>query len=64
LIGYLMGSSGLAYLVQSWILGTQGFSVANAVPTLAGIVLILAWTVWLLIHSWRMKVGQGGKPSA
>lgn len=60
-IGYLMGLSGLAYLVQSWILGTQGFSAANAVPTLAGIVLMLAWTVWLLIHSWRTKGEQRGK---
>jgi hypothetical protein len=62
LIGYLMGLSGLTYLVQSWILGTQGFSAANAVPTLAGIVLILAWTVGLLIHSWRTKAGRRGKP--
>lgn len=61
LIGYLMGLSGLAYLVQSWILGTQGFSAANNVPTLAGIVLIPVWTVWLLVHAWRGKPSQRGK---
>jgi hypothetical protein len=60
LIGYLMGLSGLAHLSQSWVLGTQGFSAANTVPTLAGIVLILGWTVWLLIRSWRGK-GRRGK---
>jgi hypothetical protein len=62
LIGYLMGLSGLAYLAQSWILGAQGFSAANTVPTLAGIVLILAWTVWLLIRAWRRKDGLGKSP--
>jgi hypothetical protein len=57
IIGYLMGLSGLAYLVQGWIIGTEGFSAANSVPTLAGIALTVAWTVWLLISAWRMKDG-------
>ena len=61
LVGYLMGLSGLAYLVQSWILATEGFSAANNVPTLTGIVLILVWTVWLLISAWRGPRGTGAK---
>jgi Domain of unknown function (DUF4386) len=60
-IGYLMGLSGLTYLVQSWVLGTEGFSAANNAPTLAGIVLVLVWTVWLLISAWRGPRGQQGK---
>ena len=40
-IGYLMALSGLAYLAQGWIIGAEGFSPANTIPTLAGIVLIL-----------------------
>ncbi|VXB35596.1 DUF4386 family protein [Arthrobacter sp. 8AJ] len=55
IIGYLMALSGLAYLVQGWIIGASGFSAANTLPTLVGIVAILAWTVWLLVSALRMK---------
>jgi len=54
-LGILMGLSGLAYLVQGWVLGTEGFSATNTAPTLLGIVLIVAWTIWLLLVAWRMK---------
>jgi hypothetical protein len=52
-IGYLMGASGLAYLVQGWVLGAEGFSPRNGPPTLLGILLVLAWSVWLLVAAWR-----------
>src|SRR5437773_1051926 len=52
-IGYLMGLSGLAYIAQGWVIGSEGFSAANAAPTLAGIVLVLTWSVWLLANAWR-----------
>lgn len=54
-IGYLMGLSGLAYVGQGWVIGSEGFSANNSVPTLLGIVTIVAWSVWLLISAWRMK---------
>ncbi|MFF2032544.1 hypothetical protein [Arthrobacter sp. NPDC058192] len=54
-IGYLMALSGLAYLGQGWIVGAEGFSAANTIPTLAGIVLILVWSLWLLISAWFGK---------
>lgn len=54
-IGYLIGLSGLAYIAQGWVLGAEGFSAANTIPTLLGIVSILAWTLWLLIIAWRSK---------
>lgn len=54
-IGYLMGLSGLAYLGQGWVLGSEGFSANNGLPTLLGIILVLAWSIWLLIIAWRMK---------
>jgi hypothetical protein len=57
-IGYLMGLSGVAYVIQGWILGSMGFDHAE-VPTVAGIVLNLAWSTWLLIFAWRQ-----GKHSA
>ena len=54
-IGYLMALSGLSYLAQGWIIGTSGFSQANAIPTLLGIVVTVVWTVWLLIAALRKK---------
>ncbi|WP_427129178.1 hypothetical protein [Pseudarthrobacter sp. S9] len=30
-IGYLMALSGVAYIVQGWVIGTQGFSAANTI---------------------------------
>jgi hypothetical protein len=54
-VGYLMALSGLCYLAQGWIIGTSGFSSANSVPTLLGIVLVVAWSVWLLVAALRTK---------
>ena len=51
-VGYLMGLAGIAYVAQGWVLGTQGFSPGNAIPTLAGIALVLASSIWLLIAAW------------
>jgi hypothetical protein len=57
-IGYLMGVSGVAYLVQGWALGSEGFSAANTVPQLLAYVLIVTWSLWLLVVAWRMP-GSG-----
>jgi hypothetical protein len=54
-IGYLMGLSGLAYIVQGWVLGSEGFSAKNTIPTLLAYISIFAWIIWLLIIAWRMK---------
>ena len=61
-IGYLMGASGLAYLVQGWVLGEEGFSASNGLPTLLGILLVLVWCVWLLVTAWRMPASVGAAP--
>jgi hypothetical protein len=55
LIGYLMGLSGLTYLVQGWILGSEGFSPTNTIPQLLAYLLVFVWSIWLLILAWRMK---------
>src|SRR5213594_2337412 len=47
-LGYLMGLSGLAYIVQGWVLGSEGFPASNEFAILAGYVLILAWIIWLV----------------
>src|SRR5688500_13869062 len=44
-LGYLMGLSGLAYLVQGWVVGVEGFPETNTFAILAGYVLILVWSI-------------------
>ena len=63
-IGYLMALSGISYLAQGWIIGSRGFSPANQIPTLLGIGLILAWTVWLLIAALRIKTPALPEPTS
>jgi hypothetical protein len=54
-IGYLMVLSGVAYLVQGWIIGAEGFAPANTLPTLTGILATVAWSLWLLVSALRMQ---------
>jgi hypothetical protein len=54
-IGYLMGLSGLAFIVLGWVVGTEGFTPIHNVPMNAGGVLLIAWIIWLLIVAWRGK---------
>lgn len=71
-IGYLMALSGLVFLAQGWLVGTEGFSdmMSNAI-VLAEVVDVV-WMIWLLVAAWRMQpseprrvAGQGvGSPAA
>ena len=56
-IGYLMGLAAIPPLVQSLVIGTEGFSVPLLAGSLSvvGLPLMLAWSIWLLIVAWRMK---------
>jgi hypothetical protein len=54
-IGYLMALSGIAYLAQGWVVGSQGFASANSVPTLVAYTGWLAWSIWLMFATWLMK---------
>jgi hypothetical protein len=54
-VGYLLGVSGLAYLVQGWVIGAEGFSPNNTAPTLIGIAASVIWSIWFLISTWRSK---------
>jgi hypothetical protein len=62
-IGYLMGLSGLAFIVLGWLVGTRGFTSANTVPTYAGYGFLFALTIWLLIVAWRRKESVQAVPA-
>jgi hypothetical protein len=51
----LMGLSGLTYLVQGWVAGTEGFSQMHTTAIVVAEVLNVAWMTWLLVIAWRME---------
>src|SRR5215204_3997999 len=46
-IGYLVGLSGLTYLAQGWVAGTDGFTRTHDFLIVLAWVLNLAWMIWL-----------------
>src|SRR5215217_3296826 len=56
-LGYLMGLAAIPMLVQSLVIGTEGFSVPLLAGSLSAVALplMLAWSIWLLIVAWRLK---------
>ena len=53
-IGYLIGLSGLTYLVQGWVVGSHGFSETHTILIMVAWVITLAWMIWLVVVAWRM----------
>jgi hypothetical protein len=65
-IGYIMGLSGLTYLVQGYGYGTAYTSISNFPFLLASTdyqFLMIVWSIWLLIVAWRMKESVQGAPA-
>jgi hypothetical protein len=52
-IGYLMCLSGLTYLMQGWLAGSEGFSGPHAIGIVLAEVLNVAWTIWLAVNGWQ-----------
>jgi len=50
-----MGLSGLTYLVQGWVVGSEGFSRTHNTLILVTWALALAWMIWLVVVAWRMR---------
>lgn len=63
-IAYLMGLSGLTYLVQGWVAGSEGFSQTHEIAIVLAEVLNLAWMIWLVVVAWRMQDSEAPTPSA
>lgn len=51
---YLMGLSGVAYLVQGWVVGSEGFSTTDSLLIVVAWVLSLVWMIWLALGSRRV----------
>ena len=52
-IAPLMALAGLTYLMQGWVVGSDGFSHTESLAILAGYALDLAWMIWLAVAAWR-----------
>ena len=61
-IGYLMGLSGLTYLVQGWVVGSEGFSHTMSIAIVLAWVLDLAWMIWLVMVAWRRQDSEALSP--
>ena len=61
-IDYLMGLSGLTYLVQGWLAGTEGFSQTHTIAIVVAEVLNAVWMTWLLVVAWRMPDSEAASP--
>jgi hypothetical protein len=62
-LGYLMGLSGVSYLVQGWVVGAQGFSGAETIAIEVAYVLDVLWMIWLLVVAWRTQDSAPVRPS-
>jgi hypothetical protein len=51
---YLIGLSGLTYLVQGWVAGSGGFSQQHTTAIILVEILNAAWMIWLLVVAWGM----------
>lgn len=60
-IAYLMVLSGLAYLVQGWLAGSEGFSPMHSNTIVLAEVLNMAWMIWLVIVAWRRPHSEPGR---
>jgi hypothetical protein len=61
-IAYLMGLSGLTYLVQGWVDGADGFTPEVDFIIVLAWVLNLVWMIWLVVVAWRAQDPQPASP--
>jgi hypothetical protein len=48
-VAYLVGLSGIAYLAEGWVAGSQGFNSVHSILIIASWVFSLAWMIWLVV---------------
>ncbi|MGN6059128.1 MAG: hypothetical protein ACTHOI_11175 [Sphingomicrobium sp.] len=55
IMALIIGLTGIAYLVQGWIAGTEGFTDSQSKAIIASWVLGLAWMVWLAFSATKKR---------
>jgi len=58
-----MGLSCLGYLVQGWVVGSEGFSRTETYAIVLAFVLDLAWIIWLVVVGRRTTASSRGTAS-
>jgi hypothetical protein len=61
-IAYLMGLTGLTYLVQGWVVGSEGFSQTMSNAIVLAEALGAAWMIWLVVIAWRTQDSESLSP--
>jgi hypothetical protein len=54
-VAYLMGASGVCYMVQGWVAATEGFSPVQSAAIVLGWLLSFAWMTWLVATTSRRQ---------
>jgi hypothetical protein len=52
-VPYLVVVTGIVYLAEGWVAGSQGFNGAHSILIIASWVLSLVWMGWLTVTTWR-----------
>lgn len=63
-IAWLMGTSGLAYFVQGWVAGTDGFTSAQSIAIVVAWAATLVWMTWMAVVAWQMRDPELGSVNA
>lgn len=61
---YLVILAGVTYLVQGWVVGTEGFSETETMAIVAAYALDLMWMIWLAVLTWQMQDSELPWPTA
>jgi hypothetical protein len=63
LLASLIVLSGVSYLAQGWIAGSEGFSATQSIAIVAGWALTLAWASWLAVYRPRPRGQDVAQPA-
>ena len=61
-VGGLIALSGLVYMAEGWVAGSEGFNATHSVLIVASWILSLTWMVWLVVITGRAS-DRGGAPA-
>jgi hypothetical protein len=63
LIALFMALTGVAYLAQGWVVGSEGFSPNESLAIIVSWVLAAIWMIWLLVVALRQPQSPRGADS-